>query len=138
MFARGAYDVPESVTLPDVPEDTVGAFVDWCESDLRVPTGPLSSQPFRIPDWQAEFLREAMAPGIFEAGLSVARKNGKSGLIAAWLLAHTAGPLLRRGWRAVVVSMTGVLAKELKDAMESTALASGIEPSNRNILPGKS
>lgn len=127
MFARGAFDVPDPVELPAVPEDAVGAFVAWAESTLRVPTGPLASKPFLIPGWQEDFLRNATEPGIVEAGLSVARKNGKSGLIAAWLLAHVGGPLMRRGWRAVVVSLTGNLAKELKDAMEATAVASGIE-----------
>lgn len=127
MFARGAFDVPESVPIPETPEDDVEAFVTWSETTLRVPTGPLASKPFLIPGWQEDFLRAACRPGIFESGLSVARKNGKSGLIAAWLLAHVAGPLLRPGWRAVVVSLTGVLAKELKDAMEGTAIASGIE-----------
>ena len=47
-------------------------------------------------------------------GLSVARKNGKSGVIAAVLLAHLAGPLNRPEWRGIVTSMTGELAKELE------------------------
>lgn len=127
LWARGAFDVPDAAPPPEPPEKPVEAFVEWAESSLRVPTGPLASRSFAIPDWQADFLELATAPGIVEAGLSVARKNGKSGLIAAWLLAHLAGPLTRKGWRAVVVSLTGVLAKELKDAMEGTAIASGIE-----------
>lgn len=127
LFASGAYDVADDSPVPDVPEDAVGAFVGWAQGNLRVPTGPLASKPFVIPSWQESFLRAGSGAGIVEAGLSVARKNGKSGLIAAWLLAHVAGPLLRPGWRAVVVSLTGNLAKELKDAMEQTAIASGIE-----------
>ena len=127
MFARGAFALPDPLPLPPPPEDAVGAFVQWSESILRVPTGPLVSRPFAIPDWQEMFLRAATEDSIMEAGLSVARKNGKSGLIAAWLLAHVGGPLMRKGWRAVVVSLTGNLAKELKDAMEATAIASGIE-----------
>ena len=112
--------------VPDYPDDPVAAFVEWSESVLRVPSGPLSSKPFRVPDWQRDFLRAAHEPGVLEAGLSVARKNGKSGIIAAWLLACLCGPLVRRDWRCVVVSLTGQLAKELRDAMEATALASGI------------
>ena len=59
--------------------------------------------------------------------MSIARKNGKSGLIAAVLLAGLCGPLNSLNWRGVVASMTGNLAKELRDAMMLTAEASGIE-----------
>lgn len=67
-----------------------------------------------------------MAPGVMESGLSVARKNGKSELIAALLLAHLSGPLRERGWRGIVCSLTGRLAQELLTAMESIARVSGI------------
>lgn len=120
---------PENAATGDVeafPDDPVGTFVDWSENVLRVPSGPLSSRPFRVPDWQRDFLQAAFEDGVLEAGLSVARKNGKSGIIAAWLLACLAGPLVRRDWRCVVVSLTGQLAKELRDAMEGTALASNL------------
>lgn len=109
----------------DVPENAAEAIIEWCPAALRVPTGRLMSEPFMLGDWQADWLRAALAPGIMEAGLSVARKNGKSGLIAAALLAHLVGPLARPAWRAAVVSLTGPLAKELRDAIEATAEASG-------------
>ena len=111
---------------PDWPDDPVGAFVEWSTTVLKVPTGPLSSKPFVIPKWQEDFLRGAFAEGKLESGLSVARKNGKSGLIAAWLLGCLDGPLVKRDWRAVVVSLTGNLAKELRDAMQSTAFVSNL------------
>jgi len=99
---------------------------DWIEANLRVPTGPLTSQPFRVPGWQREWLLGATAPGVREAGLSVARKNGKSGIIGAWLLANLVGPLNARDWQCVVTSLTGPLAKELREAVELTAKASGL------------
>ena len=99
---------------------------DWIEANLRVPTGPLTARPFRIPGWQREWLLGATAPGVREAGLSVARKNGKSGIIGAWLLAHLVGPLNVRDWQCVVTSLTGPLAKELREAVELTAKASGL------------
>ena len=68
-----------------------------------------------------------MGPGIREAGLSVARKNGKSGLISAVLLAYLLGPLNSPRWRGIVVSLTGNLAAELRDAIEVTAAVSGLE-----------
>ena len=92
-----------------------------------VPTGPLRGQPFRIPEWQREYVRVALADGVREAGLSVARKNGKSGASSRRLaLAHLCGPLNAEYWRGLVVSLTGGLAKELRDAVQFTAEASGL------------
>lgn len=104
------------------------AAIDWIERKLLVPTGPLTGQPFRIPEWQREWLIAASQPGICEAGLSISRKNGKSGLIAAWLLAHLddTGPLHRPKYRCVVASLTGLLAKELREQMWDIAQISGI------------
>ena len=110
------------------PGTPVGEEVaEWAEEVLRVPTGPLRGQSFHIPDWQRQFLVEALGPGVREAGLSVARKNGKSGLIAGLLLAYLVGPLNTPQWRGVVVSLTGALAAELRDAVVQTAEASGLD-----------
>ena len=117
---------PDTAPPPGRPEDPAGAFVSWAEAALRVPSGLMSGQPFEVHDWQRRFLAAALEPGIREAGLSVARKNGKSGLIAALLLAHLCGPLAARNWRGLVVSVTGLLAKELRTAMEEIAAASGL------------
>ena len=106
--------------------DPAGAVVAWAAATLKVPTGPLRGQPFRIVDWQEDFLRDALAPGVREAGLSVSRKNGKSGVIAALLLAYLAGPLARPEWRGIVTSMTGELAKELRHAIELTAATANL------------
>lgn len=100
--------------------------IDWIENTLKVPNGPLAGRPFRVEGWQREWLEGAFADGVREAGMSVARKNGKSGFIAAILLASLKGPLNRRDWRGVVASMTGFLAAELRDAMVSTAKVSGL------------
>ena len=72
-----------------------------------MPAGLLRGQPFQLADWQVAWLRGALAPGIREAGLSVARKNGKSGLVAALVLAHLVGPLRQPAWRAVRVQLDG-------------------------------
>lgn len=101
-------------------------LVEWAESTLVVPDGLLRGQPFRIDQWQREFLEAALGEGIREAGLSVARKNGKSGLIAVLLLGFLIGPLHRPRWRGVVTAMTGDLAKELRTAIMATAEISGL------------
>ena len=113
---------------PPAPRSTNPGLVaaQWAESTLIVPTGPLRGQPFRLAAWQREFLADALAPGIRESGLSVSRKNGKSGLIAALLLAYLCGPLNGPYWRGIVVSLTGGLAAELRDAIEQCAEMSGL------------
>lgn len=107
-------------------EPTPKELIQWIERTLIVPTGRLSGKPFIVADFQAEWLQGALAEGIQEAGMSIARKNGKSGFIAALLLAGLCGPLNRAQWRAVVTSLTGKLAKELMDAVELTAEASDL------------
>ena len=108
-------------TVPDIRR-----AVDWIERTLVVPVGISALQPFVIWPWQRDFLDGAFGLGIDEAGLSVARKNGKSGLIAAVLLAFLAGPLNRPLWRAIVTSLTAQLAAELKAQIRDIANASGM------------
>lgn len=100
-------------------------FRQWAASRLVVPTGLLRGKPFTVEDWQAEFIAGAMAPGIREAGLSIARKNGKSALIAAMLL-YELCELQQPEWRCVIASETGELAKELRRQIEMMRDAAGL------------
>ncbi|MCY4020160.1 MAG: terminase large subunit [Chloroflexi bacterium] len=111
----------------------------WSAERLKVPAGRLRGLPFTLPAWQVEFLRGALADGVSTACLSTARKNGKSGLIAALLLGFLVGPLRREAWRALVVSLTGQLAGELRRQVEEIAEASqlhGVEV-RRSPAPGR-
>ena len=56
--------------------------------------------------------------------MSIARRSGKGFLIAVVLLAHLCGPMRRANWRAAVVSLTGKLATELREAVRQIAEAS--------------
>ncbi len=62
-----------------------------------VPEGKLVGKPLRLEPFQQKFIVEVYdnPAGTTEGILSIARKNGKSGLIAAILLAHIAGPEAR-------------------------------------------
>ena len=114
--------------------DVIG---DWAESTLKVPFGPLIGQPFVIPEWQREWLSGALQPGIREAALSTARKNGKSGLIAALMLCFMHGPLFKEEWQSIVVSLNGKLAALMRDAIEKTAVISGLLVDvKRSPVPG--
>ena len=125
---RKAARRPSAPLLAGLDVDAGAVVAEWAAEVLKVPTGPLRGQPFRIAGWQRDFLSAALGPGVREAGLSVARKNGKSGLIAALLLAYLAGPLNAQLWRGIVVSLTGALAGELRDAIDQTAEVSGLSP----------
>ena len=80
---------------PDKPRFESGPsdVCDWIEWALVVPSGPLAGKPFKLGGWQRRFIKGLLQDEISEAGLSVGRKNGKSGLIAALILAYICGPL---------------------------------------------
>lgn len=65
---------------------------------LRVPSGEGQGGPMRLRPWQKQFIRDLYAPHVDgnrrvrRAILSVARKNGKTAIIAAIALAHLIGP----------------------------------------------
>ena len=111
---------------PATVDDPARAVWEWAESHLIVPTGRLAGQPFRVPAWQRRFLRGALHPDCREAALSTARKNGKTGLIAMLLLSHLVGPVRFQRWRAIVVSLTGNHAGELKRQISEICESSGI------------
>ena len=122
---RAESSPPIPVRAP-VDADAGAVVAQWAESSLLVPTGPLRGKPYKLDSWQEEWLTRSLAPNIREAGLSVARKNGKSGLVAALLLAYLCGPLNGPNWRSAVVSLTGALAAELREAIRQTAEISGL------------
>jgi len=70
---------------------------------LIVPSGKGAGQPFKLRPFQRKFLRDVYAPHVKfgsrewrrlvrRAVLSIARKNGKTALIAALVLVHLVGP----------------------------------------------
>lgn len=120
-------DFPEeTIQLPTLPRAPWTAIRKWAKQELIVPAGLMQGQRFSIQRWQWEFLRGALQRDVVEAGLSVARKNGKSGLVAVLLLAYLVGPLRSKGWRGIVCSLTGRLAQELLLQMQGIAKASGL------------
>lgn len=75
--------------------ERVCAFV---EKLCPVPEGKLVGQPMELMDFQRRFILDIYdnPKGTSRAYLSVARKNGKSALIAGILLAHIVGPEARQ------------------------------------------
>jgi len=123
-------------TASNAPID-VDEGIDWIKKTLRVPTGMLAGRMIELYAWQEEWIRASLSENIRSSGLSVARKNGKTGIIADLLLCYLVGPWNRPQWRAVVTSLTGLLAMELRTAIEQTAGASGLKVrSFRTPTPG--
>ena len=70
--------------------------IAFCEEFLIVPEGAHVGRKVRLRDWQQDIIR-AIYDGrdIRRAIISVARKNGKTSLIAMLVLAHVVGPETR-------------------------------------------
>lgn len=68
--------------------------IAFIERFCVTPEGAHVGKPLKLADFQKEFIRAVYdnPAGTRRAYLSIARKNGKSGCIAALLLAHLVGP----------------------------------------------
>ena len=93
---------------------------------LRVPLSHprLAGKPLKFGRWQWGFLNDLFKPKLQEVGLSVARKNGKSSMLAAallWQLLHG-----REGWRANITSDTADHCAEIRRHSREIAEASEI------------
>lgn len=77
--------------------------IAFIEHFCRVPEGKLVGQPLKLEEFQRRFIREIYdnPAGTRRAILSIARKNGKSGLIAGLVLAHLVGPVARQNAQIV-------------------------------------
>jgi len=71
--------------------------IRFIEKFCVTPEGADVGKPLKLADFQKQFIRDVYGNphGTRRAYLSCARKNGKSGLVSALLLAHTVGPEAR-------------------------------------------
>ena len=85
--------------------DRVIAFIErYC----LIPDGAHVGEPMRLAEFQREFIHAVYdnPGGTRRALLSIARKNGKTGLIAALLLVHLVGPEARQNAQIVSGAMS--------------------------------
>lgn len=77
--------------------------IAFIEKFCVVPEGKLVGRPLRLDPFQRRFVLEVYdnPAGTRRGILSIARKNGKSGLIAAIVLAHIVGPEARQNAQIV-------------------------------------
>jgi phage terminase large subunit-like protein len=76
-----------------VPTKTADKVIAFIERYCLIPEGSLVGQPMKLAPFQKKFIKAIYEPGVRRGYLSIARKNGKSGLVAAILLAHIDGPV---------------------------------------------
>ena len=96
-------------SAPSYPATPAAALADWTRTRLVVPAGhPNAGKPLELAPFAVDFLEDALEPGIRESLLTCGRKNGKSAILAALILAHYAddGPLRRPGFRIAVASIS--------------------------------
>ena len=72
----------------------VKKIIAFIEAYCKIPEGAQVGQPIKLMKFQKQFILDVYDNeyGTSRAYLSVARKNGKSALIAAVVLAHIVGP----------------------------------------------
>jgi phage terminase large subunit-like protein len=71
--------------------------IEFVHRYCRIPEGQHAGEPMRLVEFQQKFIRAIYdnPAGTRRAYLSIARKNGKTGLIAAMVLAHLVGPVAK-------------------------------------------
>ena len=129
---------------PPTRSDKVIAFIEC----LTIPSGEGQGGAFKLRPWQKRFIRDVYDPVgrnarrlVRRAVLSVARKNGKTALIAALALAHLVGPeaipngeiysaATEREQAAIVFKV----AKQIVDADPELSAMLTVVPSTKTIV----
>lgn len=84
------------------------AVIAFIETFCRVPEGALVGSPIHLEEFQVDFIRAIYdnPTGTKKAYLSLARKNGKTALIACLVLAHLVGPEAQQNSQIVSGAMS--------------------------------
>ena len=107
-------------------------LIDWLPS-LTITGGDLDGSPFAVWPWEKRFIRGAFnQPG--NAAMSIARGNGKSGLVAALATAVVlpSGPLHGRRREVVVVASSFAQARIIYEDVLAFAMELGVDLENRD------
>lgn len=117
--------------------------IKFIEGFCKVPEGAQVGQPIRLAPFQKKFIEDIYdnPAGTRRAYLSIARKNGKSSLIAGLMLAHICGPeavlnaqivsgALSRDQAALVFGLAAKMIQQNQQLMQ----ACRIIPSKKTII----
>ncbi|MEA9849519.1 terminase large subunit [Xanthomonas campestris] len=85
-----------------------GKVIKFIETYCLIPDGAHVGKPMRLAEFQREFITSVYdnPASTRRAMLSIGRKNGKTGLIAALLLAHLVGPEAKQNSQIVSGAMS--------------------------------
>lgn len=129
---------------PPAPTLTRGQKVcRFIERFCRVPEGDLVGQPMRLAPFQRKFVLAVYdnPAGTKRALLSMARKNGKTALIAAILVAHVAGPEARLNSQVISgalsrdqAALVFNLARKMIELSAELSALCRIVPSSKRIV----
>ena len=111
------------------PADPVRDFAEYVEGRLIVPRGLRKGKPFELLNWQIDFTVIVFDPEVQTALLSVARKNGKTSLLALLLSAYLdpRSPLYGgASWRALSITVNQDKASRLARAIMGIAKSSAL------------
>ena len=101
---------------------------------LTVTQGHGAGGPLDLLPWQRRFIRGALRPGVSTAALSIARGNGKTGLVGAIAAAAAAGPLaVPRGEVVIVASSFGQARVAFSDVLAFLGPTIEAEPRAWNV-----
>lgn len=117
--------------------------IAFIETYCRIPSGENVGPPMLLEDFQKKFIIDVYDNpyGTRRAYLSIARKNGKTGLIAGIVLAHVAGPEARLNTQIISgaqsrdqASIVFDLAAKMVQLSPKLAKVVRIVPSSKRIL----
>ena len=91
--------------------------IEFIETFVPVPEGDLIGDNMELLPFQKKFIRAIYQPGIRRGYLSIARKNGKTALISAIVLAHLIGPVAVRNSRILCGALSVDQANMVFDFM---------------------
>lgn len=88
--------MPRIKRKDDAAPSPASLVCDFIEAYLIVPEGNDVGRPVRLRPWQREIIEGIYEPNVRRVIISLARKQGKTSLVAMLVLAHLIGPQARR------------------------------------------
>lgn len=117
--------------------------IAFIEKYCKTPEGQKIGQPLKLDKFQKKFILDVYDNpyGTHSAYLSIARKNGKTGLIAALLLAHLVGPEAVQNSQIVSgaqskdqAAVVFELARKMVDLDPDLSRVTRIQPSGKRLI----
>lgn len=114
-------------------------IITFIERYCKVPDGKLVGKPIKLDDFQKKFIKEVYSENrkTRRAILSIARKNGKTALMACLIICHLVGPEARQNSQIVSGAMSRDQAALVFDLACKIILQSEELSSIIRIVPSK-